>query len=135
MGSRLWLMYGADALVLLLDQSVFSIRMRNTVWLAPDGRVVVRAGVRGDGGQVVVDVRGRRAVLDARPVGVLHQDEEHRLDGPRRPRGRGGRAGRGCRGRADIASPISGAAGAAHGCALLAFGARQHEPLAGESSA
>ena len=34
-------MYGADALFLMLDQSVFSIRMRNTVWMAPDGRVVV----------------------------------------------------------------------------------------------
>ena len=35
------LMYGADELPVTLDQSVFSIRMRNTVWMAPDGRVVV----------------------------------------------------------------------------------------------
>src|SRR5229473_2550971 len=34
-------MYGADELPLMLDQSVFSIRMRNTVRIAPDGRVVV----------------------------------------------------------------------------------------------
>ena len=40
-GSSVRLMYGADELPLMLDQSVFSIRMRNTVWMAPDGRVVV----------------------------------------------------------------------------------------------
>src|SRR6266404_1792846 len=57
------------------------------------GRVIVLLRVRGGRQQRAVDVRGRRAVADARPVGVLHQDEEHRLDGPRRPRGRGGRTG------------------------------------------
>src|SRR5437764_1394583 len=34
-------MYGADALPLMLDQSVFSIRMRNTVRMVDDGCVVV----------------------------------------------------------------------------------------------
>ena len=34
-------MYGADELPLMLDQSVFSIRMRNTVRMVDDGRVVV----------------------------------------------------------------------------------------------
>src|SRR3989442_10626025 len=57
------------------------------------GRVVVLLRVRGDRQQRAVDVRGRRAVADARPVGVLHQDEEHRADGRRRPRRRGGRTG------------------------------------------
>src|SRR5206468_2722933 len=58
------------------------------------GRVVVLLRVRGDRQQLAVDVRGRRAATDARPVGVLHQDEEHRADGRRRLR-RGGRAGGG----------------------------------------
>ena len=35
------LMKGADELPLILDQSVFSIRMRNTVRMVDDGRVVV----------------------------------------------------------------------------------------------
>src|SRR5213078_3221810 len=60
------------------------------------GRVVVLLRVRGDRQQLAVDVRGRRAATDARPVGVLHQDEEHRADGRRRLR-RGGRAGGRCR--------------------------------------
>src|SRR2546426_4623759 len=34
-------MYGADELPLMLDQSVFSIRMRNTVRMVDDGCVVV----------------------------------------------------------------------------------------------
>src|SRR3989441_11763674 len=42
-------MYGADELPVMLDQSVFSIRMRNTVRIAPDGRVVVVVA----GGRVV----------------------------------------------------------------------------------
>ena len=62
------------------------------------GRVVVLLRVRADG-QQRVDVRGRRAALDARPVGVLHHDEEHRTDGRRRQRGRGGRGRRPRRGR------------------------------------
>src|SRR3989440_3464646 len=46
MGSKVSLMYRADGLPLMLDQSWFSIRMRNTVWMgqAPvqvPGRVVV----------------------------------------------------------------------------------------------
>src|SRR3989441_3200004 len=50
-------MYGADELPLMLDQSVFSIRMRNTVRIAPDGRVVVVvAGGRVVDVVVVVDV-------------------------------------------------------------------------------
>src|SRR5207244_4611954 len=62
------------------------------------GRIVVLLRVRADG-QQRVDVRGRRAALDARPVGVLHHDEEHRTDGRRRQRGRGGwRPRRGRRG-------------------------------------
>src|SRR5213079_2283150 len=63
------------------------------------GRVVVLLRVRGDRQQRAVDVRGRRAALDARPVGVLHHDEEHRADGRRRLRGRGGRGRRPRRGR------------------------------------
>src|SRR5207247_9317764 len=63
------------------------------------GRVVVLLRVRGDRQQRAVDVRGRRAALDARPVGVLHHDEEHCADGGRRrSRGGGGRPGGG-RGR------------------------------------
>src|SRR3989449_11406902 len=42
-------MYGADELPVMLDQSVLSIRMRNTVRIAPDGRVVVVVA----GGRVV----------------------------------------------------------------------------------
>src|SRR5438132_7574922 len=50
-------MYGADKLPLMLDQSVFSMRMRNTVRIAPDGRVVVVvAGGRVVDVVVVVDV-------------------------------------------------------------------------------
>src|SRR2546430_17349566 len=59
MGSRVWLMYGADALFLMLDQSVFSIRMRNTVWLEEvGGSSVVVVTVR----LVVVVVAGARVV-------------------------------------------------------------------------
>src|SRR5207245_9389339 len=47
-------MYGADELPLMLDQSVFSIRMRNTVRMADVGSVVVVVG----GGVVVVVVMG-----------------------------------------------------------------------------
>src|SRR3989442_5732655 len=60
MGSRVWLMYGADALFLMLDQSVFSIRMRNTVWLEEvGGSSVVVVTVR----LVVVVVAGARVVV------------------------------------------------------------------------
>src|SRR5207247_10247119 len=63
------------------------------------GRVVVLLRVRGPRQQRAVDVRGRRAALDGRPVGVLHHDEEHCADGGRRrSRGGGGRPGGG-RGR------------------------------------
>src|SRR5205823_14449053 len=63
------------------------------------GRVVVLLRARGDRQQRAVDVRGRRAALDARPVGVLPHDEEHCADGGRRrSRGGGGRPGGG-RGR------------------------------------
>src|SRR5207244_7773139 len=60
--------------------------------------VVVLLRVRGPRQQRAVDVRGRRAPRDARPVVVLHQDEEHRVDGAGagtgpRPRGRCGRGG------------------------------------------
>ena len=59
------LMYGADALPLMLDQSVFSITMRNTVRMADVGSVVVVVVV---GGRVVVVVEvvvvvGGRVVL------------------------------------------------------------------------
>src|SRR5882724_11971531 len=59
MGSSVRLMYGADELPLMVDQSVFSITMRNTVRMAPDGRVVVRVVL------VVVEVvlRGRVVVV------------------------------------------------------------------------
>src|SRR5439155_1076107 len=49
-------MYGADALPLMLDQSVFSIRMRNTVRMVDDGCVVVVVLVVVVGGRVVVVV-------------------------------------------------------------------------------
>jgi len=51
-------MYGADALLLTLDQSVFSIRMRNTVRMVDDGRVVVVIVLL-----VVVVVGGNRVVV------------------------------------------------------------------------
>src|SRR3989442_289817 len=47
-------MYGADALPLMLDQSVFSIRMRNTVRMVDDGCVVVVVLVVAVGGRVGV---------------------------------------------------------------------------------
>src|SRR5947208_14766292 len=59
-------MYGADALPLMLDQSVFSIRMRNTVRMVDDGCVVVVVLVVVVGGRVVVDddvVVGGRVVV------------------------------------------------------------------------
>src|SRR5439155_336342 len=66
-GSSLRLMYGADALPLMLDQSVFSIRMRNTVRMVDDGCVVVVVLVVVVGGRVVVDdvveVGGRVVVV------------------------------------------------------------------------
>src|SRR5207244_6605372 len=74
------------------------------------GRVVVLLCVRGDG-QQRVDVRGRRAALDARPVGVLHHDEEHRTDGRRRQRGRGGGGRRPGRGRGGSRRPCRGRGG------------------------
>src|SRR6266566_1539814 len=54
-------MYGADELPLMLDQSVFSITMRNTVRMADVGSVVVVVG-----GRVVVVVEvvvGGRVVV------------------------------------------------------------------------
>src|SRR2546427_13275063 len=67
MGSSVRLMYGADELFLMLDQSVFSITMRNTVRMAPDGRVVVRVVL------VVVEVvvRGRVVVVVMVGVGAV----------------------------------------------------------------
>src|SRR5438445_13401608 len=60
-------MYGADALPLMLDQSVFSIRMRNTVRMVDDGCVVVVVLVVVVGGRVVVEddveVGGRGVVV------------------------------------------------------------------------
>src|SRR5438034_231222 len=59
-------MYGADALPLMLDQSVFSIRMRNTVRMVDDGCVVVVVLVVVVGGRVVVEddvVVGGRVVV------------------------------------------------------------------------
>src|SRR5437870_10477343 len=56
-------MYGADALPLMVDQSVFSITMRNTVRMLPDGRGVV----------LVVEevvVRGRVLLVVVLGVGV-----------------------------------------------------------------
>src|SRR5439155_398643 len=55
------LMYGADELPLMLDQSVFSIRMRNTVRMADVGSVVVVVGGRVV--VVVVMVVGGRVVV------------------------------------------------------------------------
>src|SRR5438046_2194068 len=78
-------MYGADALPLMLDQSVFSIRMRNTVRMVDDGCVVVVVWVvvvvggvgvvvGGGGVVVVVDdvvvVGGRVVVVVEAPGGV-----------------------------------------------------------------
>src|SRR2546425_1049527 len=51
-------MYGADALPLMLDQSVFSIRMRNTVRMVDDGCVVVVVLVVVVGGRVGVEGGG-----------------------------------------------------------------------------
>src|SRR5438046_8656705 len=55
------LMYGADELPLMLDQSVFSITMRNTVRMADVGSVVVVVGGRVV--VVVVMVVGGRVVV------------------------------------------------------------------------
>src|SRR5207245_1717080 len=67
-------MYGADALPLMLDQSVFSIRMRNTVRMVDDGCVVVVVLVVVVGGRVVVEddveVGGRVVVVVGAPGGV-----------------------------------------------------------------
>src|SRR5438128_2313283 len=67
-------MYGADALPLMLDQSVFSIRMRNTVRMVDDGCVVVVVLVVVVGGGVVVEddvvVGGRVVVVVEAPGGV-----------------------------------------------------------------
>src|SRR5437867_4381108 len=67
-------MYGADALPLMLDQSVFSIRMRNTVRMVDDGCVVVVVLVVVVGGRVVVGddvvVGGRVVVVVEAPGGV-----------------------------------------------------------------
>src|SRR5947199_272140 len=67
-------MYGADALPLMLDQSVFSIRMRNTVRMVDDGCVVVVVLVVVVGGRVVVEddvvVGGRVVVVVVAPGGV-----------------------------------------------------------------
>ncbi len=59
MRSSVPLMYGADEVPLMLDQSVFSIRMRNTVWMEEVvGRVVVVIVLL-----VVVVVGGDRVVV------------------------------------------------------------------------
>src|SRR5439155_11594629 len=79
------------------------------------GRVVVLLRVRGPRQQRAVDVRGRGAPLDARPVGVLHHDEEHRADGRRRLRGRGGRVARPGRGGGRGRRPRSGRGGRGRG--------------------
>src|SRR5437660_772729 len=67
-------MYGADALPLMLDQSVFSIRMRNTVRMVDDGCVVVVVLVVVVGGRGVVEdgvvVGGRVVVVVEAPGGV-----------------------------------------------------------------
>src|SRR5437016_12965387 len=67
-------MYGADALPLMLDQSVFSIRMRNTVRMVDDGCVVVVVLVVVVGGRVVVEddveVGGRVVVVVVEVDGV-----------------------------------------------------------------
>src|SRR5437762_3182457 len=64
-------MYGADALPLMLDQSVFSIRMRNTVRMVDDGCVVVVVLVVVVGGRVVVEVD---VVVGGRVVVVVVDD-------------------------------------------------------------
>src|SRR5947207_468500 len=64
-------MYGADALPLMLDQSVFSITMRNTVRMVDDGCVVVVVVV---GGRVVVVVVVEVVVVGGRVV-VVVEDE------------------------------------------------------------
>src|SRR5438128_219432 len=68
-------MYGADALPLMLDQSVFSIRMRNTVRMVDDGCVVVVVLVVVVGGRVVVEddvvVGGRVVVVVVEDVVVV----------------------------------------------------------------
>src|SRR5437867_8074946 len=61
------LMYGAEELPLMLDQSVFSITMRNTVRMVDDGCVVVVVVV---GGRVVVVAVVRVVVVGGRVVGV-----------------------------------------------------------------
>src|SRR5437763_1330788 len=80
-------MYGADALPLMLDQSVFSIRMRNTVRMVDDGCVAVvvlvvvvggRVGVDDDvvvGGRVVVVVVEDDVVVGGRVVVVVVDDD------------------------------------------------------------
>src|SRR5207249_2756162 len=65
-------MYGADALPLMLDQSVFSIRMRNTVRMVDDGCVVVVVLVVVVGGRVVVD---GDVVVGGRVVVVVVEDD------------------------------------------------------------
>src|SRR5438034_349896 len=65
-------MYGADALPLMLDQSVFSIRMRNTVRMVDDGCVVVVVLVVVVGGRVVVD---DDVVVGGRVVVVVVEDD------------------------------------------------------------
>src|SRR6266568_110878 len=63
MGSSVRLMYGADELPLMLDQSVFSIRMRNTVVLLLVTSVVVVVVNRPQPGEV-----GLVAALHAFPL-------------------------------------------------------------------
>src|SRR5438034_833738 len=65
-------MYGADALPLMLDQSVFSIRMRNTVRMVDDGCVVVVVLVVVVGGRVVVE---DDVVVGGRVVVVVVEDD------------------------------------------------------------
>src|SRR5438132_789509 len=60
-------MYGAEELPLMLDQSVFSITMRNTVRMVDDGCVVVVVVV---GGRVVVVAVVRVVVVGGRVVDV-----------------------------------------------------------------
>src|SRR5207247_7368652 len=61
------LMYGAEELPLMLDQSVFSITMRNTVRMVDDGCVVV---VVVAGGRLVVVAVVRVVVVGGRVVDV-----------------------------------------------------------------
>src|SRR6266403_285964 len=77
-------MYGADALPLMLDQSVFSIRMRNTVRMVDDGCVVVAGGRVGVvvvvgvvevGGRVVVVVVEDDVEVGGRVVVVVVEDD------------------------------------------------------------